>query len=127
MAIALALAILVLGCGGTSSGALGYVTAPAGFDPNGPRLSALDIAFDRTELHVPVAVSFVLVFENREQAPHNVSVYRGTGATDRVFEGVVFGGPGTRWYPIPALAPGTYFFQCDVHPIPAMQGTLIVP
>jgi plastocyanin len=43
---------------------------------------------------------------------------------DRRFEGSVFNGPATRWYPVPALAPGTYFFFCDVHP--AMTGSLTV-
>jgi plastocyanin len=32
-----------------------------------------------------------------------------------LFEGVVFSGSATRWYPVPALTPGTYHFRCDVH------------
>jgi len=40
-----------------------------------------------------------------------------------VFEGVLFSGPATRWYPVPALAPGTYQFKCDLHA--NMTGSLV--
>jgi plastocyanin len=62
------------------------------------------------------------VFENREAVSHNVSIYADKGLEDRRFEGVLFGGPATRWYPVPALTPGTYVFLCDLHP--SMRGTL---
>ena len=42
---------------------------------------------------------------------------------ERRFEGAVFSGPATRWYAVPALAPGTYRFVCDVHP--SMTGRLV--
>jgi plastocyanin len=64
----------------------------------------------------------VIVFENREAVSHNVSIYADEGLMDRRFEGVLFGGPATRWYPVPALAPGAYVFLCDLHP--TMRGTL---
>ncbi len=120
----LVLAALVAACAGAGTGAKGLTTAPVDLDPNSPKVSAIDIAFDRTEIGVPAAREFILVFENREDPPHNVSIYRDAAYTQRVFEGVVFDGPGMRWYPVPALAPGTYFFQCDLHPIPQMQGTI---
>ena len=50
----------------------------------------------------------MIVFENREAVSHNVSIYADDGLTDRRFEGVLFGGPATRWYPVPALEAGTY-------------------
>jgi len=34
--------------------------------------------------------------------------------------------PGVVTYAIPPLEAGTYVFQCSVHPIPAMTGTLTV-
>jgi plastocyanin len=42
----------------------------------------------------------------------------------QVFKGEIFAGPGSRQYPIPALAAGTYTFACSVHP--QMTGTLTV-
>ena len=122
--LGLAIVMVLAACAGPSTGQLGLDKAPANLDPNSPSVSATNIAFDRTEIDVPATGAFILVFQNREKIPHNVSIYRDAAFKERVFEGVVFEGPGTRWYPVPALGPGTYFFQCDVHPIDGMRGTL---
>jgi plastocyanin len=114
-------ASVVLGCGGSS--AQGMEQPPASLDPASPRLSAEGLAFDRAELAVPAGEAFVIVFENREAVSHNVSIYADDGLRDRRFEGVLFGGPATRWYPVPALEAGTYRFVCDLHP--TMAGRLI--
>ncbi len=110
---------LVAACSGS---ALGYDTPPASLSPDSPRLSAIGVAFDRADVTVPASKPFVLVFENRENLSHNVSVYSDAGLEDRVFDGVLFNGPATRWYPVPALDPGTYVFICDLHP--TMKGVL---
>jgi plastocyanin len=122
--VGVALVTLLAACAGPSTGQLGLDKAPAGLDPNSPNVAAMNVAFDRTEIAVPAVRAFTLVFENREGLDHNISIYRDAAFKEPVFEGVVFGGPGTRWYPVPALAPGTYFFQCDVHPIEGMRGTI---
>ena len=101
---------------------MGYDQAPASLDPASPKLGAIGIAFDRAELAVSADRPFILVFENREAVTHNVSIYADSSRQDRRFEGVLFGGPATRWYPVPALAPGTYVFLCDLHP--SMSGRL---
>jgi plastocyanin len=118
---ALAIAVIV-GCGGGGS-ALGLEQPPASLDPASPRLSAEGIAYDTAELAAPANEPFVIVFENREAVSHNVSIYADEGLGDRRFEGVLFGGPATRWYPVPALAAGTYRFVCDLHP--TMAGRLV--
>ena len=115
-------AAVVLGCGGGGS-ALGLDAPPASLDPASPRLAAEGIAFDKTELAAPANEAFVIVFENREAVSHNVSIYADQALRDRRFEGVLFGGPSRRWYPVPALAPGTYRFVCDLHP--TMTGRLV--
>lgn len=117
--LAAALASVMLGCGGNGS-ALGQDTPPASLDPASPRLSADGIGYDTAELAAPANEPFVIVFENREAVSHNVSIYAEDGA--RLFEGVLFGGPATRWYPVPALDPGSYRFVCDLHP--TMAGRL---
>jgi hypothetical protein len=117
----LSFAVLVAyGCTGSTQAG---TAPPASFDPNSPTLVAVDIEFDKGELMVPAYRAFTLVFENRdENVPHNVSIYAGPSRQDRRYEGQVFNGPATRWYSAPALAPGTYFFACDIHPY--MTGTV---
>jgi plastocyanin len=119
-AIGLALAMSTAACGG---GALGLDHAPASLDPASPTLAAEGIAFDKAELRVGADRPITLVFENRESAPHNVSIYADGSHQQKLFQGVVVAGPATRWYPVPALAPGSYVFACDVHP--AMTGRLV--
>ena len=120
VAAALAASLLV-GCSAAS--ALGLDQPPVSLDPASPHLSADGLGFDATELEVPAGEAFVLVFENRDAVSHNVSIYADDGRQDRRFEGVLFGGPGTRWYPVPALTAGTYIFVCDLHP--SMAGRLV--
>ena len=114
-------ASVILGCG-TGGSAPGFDHAPASLDPASPRLAAEGLAYDTTALAAPANKSFVIVFENREAVSHNVSIYADDGLTERRFEGALFGGPATRWYPVPALAPGSYVFVCDLHP--TMRGRL---
>ena len=113
-------AAVLAGCG--SGTALGLTSPPPGFDPQSPKVIAQDIAFDRETLEVPAGEAFFLIFENRENVAHNVSIFEDAALQKRRFEGVIFNGPGTRWYPVPALAPGTYVFVCEVHP--NMRGLL---
>ena len=120
---ALAMAMALIGCGGSAGGSgLGLTAAPASLDPNSPTLAAKDIAFTKTELVVRAGAPFILVFENQDSVSHNVSIYTDATATTKLFDGVLFSGPSTRWYPVPALASGTYVFKCDLHP--NMSGTL---
>ena len=120
----IALALVALFSAGCGSTAVGGEQPPASLDPASPRIAAEGIAFDTATLTVPANRPFTLIFENREAVPHNVSIYAGDANGDRRFEGAVFSGPATRWYPVPALEPGTYVFRCDVHP--SMTGQLIV-
>jgi plastocyanin len=103
--------------------ALGFKSAPPSVGPDSPKLVASDVAFDKSELRVVAGSPFILVFENREDLDHNVSIYADELARQSVLNGVIFK-VGTRWYPVPALAPGRYLFQCDVHP--NMKGHLFV-
>lgn len=120
--VGLLAAAIVAACGGGSGDALGLTQAPASLDPNSPTLAAKDIAFSKPELDVTAGRPFILVFENQDTVSHNVSIYAEGASTTKLFDGVVFGGPSTRWYPVPTLAAGTYVFKCDLHP--NMTGTL---
>ena len=110
-------AILLAGCttGNDAQTAQGYESPPAGGGPV-VALMAKDVAFTASKLDVSAGTPFVIAFENRENLPHNVSIYTDEAGTNRVFEGITFTGPATRWYSVPALAAGTYVFKCDLHP-----------
>ena len=111
----LAVAIIVAACSAP-------VEAPVSFDPNAPSLTAAsEQQFDKTQLDVPANAGFDLVFHNNDAVQHNVSIYSDEGHTQRVFGGDI-SNAGTHVYHVQALAPGTYYFQCDIHP--AMKGTI---
>lgn len=106
----------------TEPGASGS-PAPSGDAGQGPTInvSALNIAFEQTELTVPADVPFKIAFENKDaNIPHNVEIKDAAGAS--LFQGEIFNGVETRTYDVPALAPGTYPFVCTVHP--NMTGTI---
>lgn len=112
-------ALVITAC----TGANGSSHAPPPSAPvGGAVIVAEGLAFDRSRLDVPVGVGFDLLFENRDGAPHNVTILDGGGAS--VFEGETFGGPGSRTYLVPAIPAGEYAFRCDVHR--DMKGTVNV-
>ncbi|HEY6058369.1 MAG TPA: cupredoxin domain-containing protein [Candidatus Limnocylindrales bacterium] len=115
-----ALAILVGACSGASAG------EPAASGPAVDAsvvVSARDIKFEQAELAAPANVAFALRFDNHDSAPHNVSIYTDSSAGTAAFKGEIFGGDGSRTYQVPALAAGSYYFRCDVHP--DMHGTIV--
>jgi cytochrome c oxidase subunit 2 len=88
------------------------------------KLSAKDIAFDTHELEVAAGQPFKIELTNNDDVDHNVGIYKGE---EEIFRGDQFSGPGeTMTYVIDALEPGEYTFICNVHPGPAMSGTLTV-
>jgi len=56
---------------------------------------------------------------------HNFAIYDSSKLKQTFFQIPRFPGVATNSYTIPALPPGSYYFQCDVHG-PAMSGTFIV-
>ena len=52
-----------------------------------------------------------------------MAVYTDSSASTKVSVGEIFSGPGQKTQSVPALAAGSYFFRCDVHP--DMQGTIV--
>ncbi len=114
--VVLALALALAACSGGPA-------APAeSFDASAPQLTAHDATFDKTELRVPANKGFELVLFNQDPISHNVSIYSDAGYGQRIFGGSL-AGSGTTVYHVQALAPGTYYFECEVHP--AMRGTIV--
>ena len=115
-----AVALVAAACGTTNAG---QPAAPAAsVDPNAPAVVAKDIKFVTTEVKVPAGKAFGLSFDNQDGAPHNVAIYTDSSASQPVFKGDIFSSE-KRVYQVPALAAGSYFFRCDVHP--EMTGTIV--
>lgn len=91
------------------------------------RLAGSALRFDVETLTVAADVGFTIVFDNRDSGiPHNIAVYRsGPPAKDQVAKTDLEPGPTTQRLSVPALAPGRYFYQCDIHPT-TMTGSLMV-
>jgi plastocyanin len=88
---------------------------------------AQNTAFDPTCLIAPAGSSFTINFDNKDTGAagtHNVDVYDKKGGTSLAAL-TPKPGPIQETLNVGALATGTYYFQCDVHPL-QMFGTLAV-
>jgi plastocyanin len=106
--------------GGPTAFAAG-ITAPPGAAAKG---------FSTTKLKFPADDPVDLKFDNEDPSvQHNVAIYSADPIKDpsaqALFTGSLETGPTTATYKIKALAAGTYYFHCDVHPT-TMHGTLTV-
>lgn len=99
-------------------------TTPAPPPESSVGIIASGIIFNVPELNLPAGTENTLPFDNRDAGiPHNVSIYLQQGG-EALFEGEIITGPATVDYQVPPLDPGSFYFQCDVHP--QMSGTVNV-
>lgn len=84
------------------------------------------MVFDTETIKVPAGAEVTVNFDNKdENVPHNVSVYTDSSAANDIFIGDIITGPARTVYRFVAPeAPGTYYFQCDIHPF--MSGDFVV-
>lgn len=87
-------------------------------------LGADDLVFDASVIEAPADAEFTITLTNNESQPHNVAIYTEEGGDEIVVGEVITGPDATTETVVPALAPGTYYFRCDVHP--EMEGTVVV-
>lgn len=90
-------------------------------------VNSIETGFDPAVLSVPADQEFTLTFNNDDTGiPHNVQIFDGTETTDPVLwapaDNETINGVASVDYEIPALAAGTYAFNCYVHP--TMVGTI---
>ena len=90
-------------------------------------ISAKNIAFNTSSISVPAGAQVTVNFNNQDNGiPHTFSVYKDSSASQAIFKGQTITGPATTTYTFTAPStPGTYYFQCDVHPT-QMNGQFIV-
>jgi plastocyanin len=128
-----------------SAAAQSHASHPDGADgASGSAPSAADAASDGASgsapsaaVHLPVQrMSFgtkrltmaagrqVMVhLDNRDDAPHNFSVYRDARFEGRIFKGDIIKGGSSETYEFESPKPGRYWFRCDAHPF--MSGEVI--
>jgi plastocyanin len=92
-------------------------------DPNGPTIVAKDMTFAPSTVELVAGKNVTIHFDNKDNAPHNVAIYQDSSASKKLSVGEIVTGAKTDQV-VPALAAGTYFFRCDVHP--NMTGTIVV-
>lgn len=81
------------------------------------------VSFDQKDVVVIAGQPLKLTFDNKQAGvPHNVDIYDSAAKSKDIAKGDVVTGPANVVYDVPSLQPGTYYFQCDVHP--NMNGTL---
>jgi cytochrome c oxidase subunit II len=86
-------------------------------------LTAEGIKFDQPTLTAPAA-GFTIHFDNKDAGTsHDVDILDSSGK--KVVDDKDFPGPAVMDYHVPALPPGTYKFECSIHPA-LMFGTLTV-
>jgi len=108
------LGLLVLAVGSAAcSGGSGGPSAAAS-PGSGPQIVAKDMKFQQANVELPANKVDSVTFVNQDGAPHNVAIFADSSASKSLFTGGVISNS-TTTYQIPALAPGTYFFRCDVH------------
>ena len=107
--------IAIVGLAACSAGSAGRTVEPS-IDPDALTIAADDLEFSTSRLSAPADEPFQVAFDNQESAPHNVAIYRDESASEMMFGSEPFSGPAVVTYDVPALAPGTNVFRCDVHP-----------
>lgn len=89
-----------------------------------PVISAVSVlSFEQKDVLVVANVPLKLEFDNKQAGVlHNVGIYDSPAKAKEIFPGERITGPAKIIYDVPPLAPGGYYFQCDVHP--NMNGSL---
>ena len=104
----------------------GSPTAPP---PGGPAQNvpviAQGTAFNTKEIDLKANAPVSLTLDNRDSFPHNLEILTSAGGST-IEKGVdPFSGPAKQTWTFTAPAPGTYYFECVVHPN-VMNGKVVV-
>jgi plastocyanin len=118
----LALAAMLVACNG-AAGPTGSVTCVAPVD-GVLTITATSHRFDAACLALPAGDAVTIRLVNDDTESHNVAIYTDAGKGTELFLGDVIQGGEAIDYEIDPLDPGTYYFECTVHP--DMNGSVVV-
>ncbi len=96
--------------------------------PNGSAVTlvASQISWDKDCIAAPAGGPFQLTIDNKDSGiAHNFAIYDSSDLTHRFYLSPDVTGVDSKTFTVPALPPGKYYFQCDIHG-PAMAGTLVI-
>jgi plastocyanin len=97
--------------------------------PSGTALTitAPGLSFDKHCLAAPAGQAFTITLNNQQSGiAHNVLISQAFALdSPTIFNGQPVTGPGTITYNVAPMSPGTYSFECSLHP-GLMHGTFIV-
>jgi plastocyanin len=90
-------------------------------------LTAQNVGFDKSTITVPAGAQITVNFHNKDSGiSHYFAVYDSSAMKTTIFRGAIVTGPTDTTYTFTApTTPGTYYFQCDVHPT-IMNGNFVV-
>ena len=102
------------------------ITGSCGSSGSAVTLVAHNIQWNQKCLAVDANKPFSVTIVNKDGGiAHDFAVWQSPRLKHRIFVTPKVTGVATKTFEVPALEPGKYYFQCDVHG-PAMSGTLIV-
>ena len=112
-----------------ASGAPAGSAAPGGGEapPGALTVVAKNIEFDNKALDGAAGKPFTIFFKNEDPKSvlHDIDLHSADGSQLIKDQPTVDGGA-SQAYQYDALQPGTYQYQCSVHAVPAMTGTITV-
>jgi len=102
--------------------------SPTASGPVEVKMTAKDEKFNTAEIDAPAGATVNVSLDNEDTGFHNIGFYTAKDTKTAIGTAMdLFKGPGvTKTITITApTTPGTYYFQCDVHP-DTMNGTFVV-
>jgi len=89
-------------------------------------LTAQHISWDKACIAaVPGQPIRITIINKDAGIAHNFAIWVSSNLKHRLYQTPNVTGPATKTFTAPALKPGKYYFQCDVHG-PAMSGALVI-
>jgi plastocyanin len=120
----LVLGFVVIAAIGAACSSASAQPQPSGpVDAAGPTIVAKDMKFSPSTVEIAAGKNVTVHFDNQDNAPHNVAIYKDAGSSEKVSVGEIVTAAKADQV-VPALVAGTYFFRCDVHP--DMKGSIVV-
>ncbi len=113
----------------TTTGPAGTPTAVPTPAANAQQITIVgeNILFDKTAITANASAPITITFDNKDAGvPHNIQFFNGNSNTaPSIGMTEIATGPVTQTLNLGTLKPGSYYYQCDVHPT-TMYGTLTV-